>query len=100
MYTNNANTDAKILVSATGRTGILSGTDTGSVTMALYSSGSLISDYGWTPADQDSKALSGIATVNANNSAYITLKGAKSSDATGTVGVNMQISVIGVAYGS
>ena len=99
-YYNGSNTSVNILVSATGRTGITSGDGSGAVHMAIYSGGVLISDYGWTPANQDSKALSGVATIGAYGSAYVALKGAKTATTVSHVGTNMRISIIGIAYGS
>jgi len=99
-YVNSSNTAVNVLITAIGRTGVVSGNPVATTTgFALFQNTVSIKDNGWTPATEDTKALCVVATVAAYSSATFKLLAAKSDDNC-AVGANMTLSCIGLATGS
>ena len=101
-YNNTLNTPVSILISVAGRTGFTGTYSSSSCSFKIFKDNTQIYSYGWSPANQDAKSMSIVATVDANTVSVFQLRGVKDS-ASGngyTLQSNLFISVIGVSQGA
>ncbi len=101
-YNNTLNTHVNVLVSVNGRTGFIGGGGNYYSAFKLFKDGVEIYNYGWTPSNQDSKAMAVTTTVDANTISSFQVHGVKDliNGASYTLNCKLSMSIIGVTKGA